>query len=181
VPSQFQKKSDSRSNKNNRLRLTIIVSVIVLVLIIGAVWFLIQRTQNEASTTTKEVQLSDINVAVQQGDIDGSLQKIETLQSKATTDSQKVTLLQTKFNIQSNAGKNEDALETALKLVEIEQTEEVYSTVGLAYEKAGDKQKAIENYKKALALLEGRTDKGNLTEYFSDRQYYQVRIGTLEG
>lgn len=75
-----------------------------------------------------------------------------------------------------NAGKYDEAIESYKKAEAVKKTTGLYSAMARAYESKGDKAKAIEYYKKALALIDPKTTMAEV-----NKQEIQQEIKELGG
>jgi len=111
------------------------------------------------------------------GKTDEAKKKIdEALDNSATDNNTKYMLYIQKGNVLTNNGDVQGGIAQYLKAFEVSQTYEVTRLLGESYQQVGDKPKAVEFYKKALALV---PENGPLTE--QDRESIRKIITSLGG
>lgn len=152
-----------KAGASRKKKILMAVSVVLVVVIAGGAGVVVRWMQDggnsskDPRTTTRsgvseEIdELQDLRAA---GDTEAAKQKIdEGLNSNSTSDKERYLLYIQQGNIFATDQNFVSAIESYKKAEAIQQTFEIISLLGNTYQSAGDKEKAIEYFKRAIPLV----------------------------
>lgn len=158
-----------------------VVIVLIILLVLGAGLWLFFATQgnNEDSGNPTQNALDTADIMTDEGNYDQALQTLKDAEKSATTNDEKIRVLNDLAAAAANAGQIEDALSYYQQKHQLDpdSSQSDGYLVGELYERLGQTQQAIESYKVYLAYL-----KGLLTDEFSEARIASMtaRIQALE-
>lgn len=165
--------------KNKKKILSLLAIGLVSVAGVGAYLFLSQPEESSFLTTEEQVRnfYMDTDRRAFQGDVDGALEAYDQAIHQQTDEKLKLELLTNKAMTALNNDRIDVAIEAAQRADDIQSDLASTSLLAQLYDRRGDKEKAIEYYKKALQLLDQETaDEGP-----SDKGLFERRIQQLGG
>lgn len=150
--------------------------VLITLGVIAYVAFVSDQSNSEVEEQKiRELSLNNDKKAFE-GDADGALKAYDEAIASQSDDTLKANLLIKKSALAFSNDRKEVALESAQTAYDLEVNLGTASTLAQLYDKKGEKEKAIEYYKKAVDLIDTEAD----PESSMDESFFKRRIAELE-
>jgi tetratricopeptide (TPR) repeat protein len=161
----------------NPLSLGIAAAVLVVVLVIGGVVFAQWHSSHAKQAQQVEIALAESQEAYDKGEYVNALNIVRTVEKKTTSKAQKIRVYQSAAQAAASADKLQDAVHYyGLKhQADPSSVNADAYTLGSIYQRLGQKDKALAEYKIALSYA-----KKNNNQYNSDAPAIQAAINELE-
>ncbi|HSD56398.1 MAG TPA: hypothetical protein VLA92_04575 [Candidatus Saccharimonadales bacterium] len=162
-------------------RRSVLLPVAAILLVGLCAWVFLQvKSSNDKKADNLQSAINASDAAFQTGDYNKQLDSLKSATDDAKTKEQKVSLYSNLAAAAANAGKMDEAVAYLEKKHEVDpsSTKEDAYLIGSYYESIGQNDKALEQYKIALAYKQDQPKNAVNT---GDIQSLKARIESLEG